>query len=600
MKLDTISMLVALSILCTGFSAAMLLVWRLLLPMRPLLLWGCAMGCYAIGVLLIALRDVIHDLLSLPVGNLLLVLCYCLIWVGASVYRNKQPHYFKILITIALFTPLYCWFIWGNPNIAIRTALVRIPMMFLLGGAIVTLLRARTKALSPMEKGVVAAFTLDFCFRLILFLFQLAHLNHTLPLCKNMVTTFSAVMSMVGMTVWGLAVILLALEHVVMALRDSEGFTRATMDALSAHICILDEKGEIIAVNSPWNRFAQENNGLIEKLSVGVNYLTLCDTAAGDDSEEAIEAAQGIRKVMQGVQNEFLLEYPCHSPDQKRWFLCWVTSFTCHGSHWLVISHENITSRKLNEIALLEMQGQLVQNEKMASIGQLAAGIAHEINNPMGFINSNLGTLEKYLDKFDRYIALLEELVQHSHDAAKWHTAEEVRKTLKLDYVQRDVRQLLAESTDGAERVMKIVQDLKIFSRCDTAKQGKADINQCLDSTINIIWNQIKYVAELVRDYGHVPLVQCNIQHINQVILNLLVNAVHALESPDDSQIGQITVTTWSDGDDVFISIGDTGCGMSEEVQRRIFEPFYTTKEVGKGTGLGLSISYEMVKKHGG
>ncbi|SKA09359.1 PAS domain S-box-containing protein [Trichlorobacter thiogenes] len=260
----------------------------------------------------------------------------------------------------------------------------------------------------------------------------------------------------------------------------------------------------------------------------------------------------------------------------------------------------DITDRTKNELQIRELHAQLLQQEKMASIGQLSAGIAHEINNPMGFINSNLGTLEKYVDKFDRYIATLEPLVQSCCTEQQQQSAQVLRKELKLDYVLRDIRQLLEESSDGAGRVMRIVQDLKTFSRSDTAQIARADLHQCIDSTINIIWNQIKYVAELKKEYGDLPKVPCNIQQVNQVFMNLLVNACHAIESNQLEALGTITVRTWADEDNAFVAISDTGCGMSEEVQRRIFEPFYTTKEVGKGTGLGLSISHEIIKKHAG
>ena len=258
----------------------------------------------------------------------------------------------------------------------------------------------------------------------------------------------------------------------------------------------------------------------------------------------------------------------------------------------------DITDLKQSQLQLQQLQAQMLQNEKLASIGQLSAGIAHEINNPMGFINSNLGTLEKYVEKFDRYIGFLEQDLQRC--GSDLQEAAALRKSLKLDYVQRDIRQLLAESIEGAERVMRIVQDLKSFSRSDTSQIGSADLNQCLDSTINIIWNQLKYVAELKREYGELPKVHCNIQQLNQVFMNLLVNASHAIEQQGREQPGLITVRTWADGEYACVSISDTGCGIPDEVRHRIFEPFFTTKEVGKGTGLGLSISYDIVRKHGG
>jgi two-component system NtrC family sensor kinase len=172
---------------------------------------------------------------------------------------------------------------------------------------------------------------------------------------------------------------------------------------------------------------------------------------------------------------------------------------------------------------------------------------------------------------------------------------DEQRKRLKIDYIFDDSPQLIAESLDGAQRVRKIVQDLKSFSRVDDTEQKRADLKECLESTIGIAWNEIKYVATLKKDYGDIPPVLCYPQQLNQVFMNLLVNAAHAITGQ-----GEIRVRTWQDGGEVCISVSDTGCGISEENQKRIFEPFFTTKEVGKGTGLGLSISYDIIKKHHG
>jgi len=258
------------------------------------------------------------------------------------------------------------------------------------------------------------------------------------------------------------------------------------------------------------------------------------------------------------------------------------------------------TQRRQHEAELLQMHAQLLQNEKLASIGQLAAGIAHEINNPMGFINSNLSSLKKYLEKYDSHLAQMEELLHQTGQSELHEKVAQSRKTLKLDYIQHDVHHLLSESAEGAERVMRIVQDLKTFARSDSPQTTQADINPCLDSTINIIWNQIKYVADLVKEYGDLPRVTCNIQQINQVFLNLLVNAAHAIEALGENTRGIITVRTWSDGENVLISFTDNGCGIPEENRSRIFDPFFTTKEVGKGTGLGLSISCDIIRKHGG
>jgi len=232
----------------------------------------------------------------------------------------------------------------------------------------------------------------------------------------------------------------------------------------------------------------------------------------------------------------------------------------------------------------------------MASIGQLAAGIAHEINNPIGFISSNLGSLDRYLSKITEFIGVQSETIMRLHpQKAVMEELAERRNQLKVDYIILDIKDLIKESLDGAERVNKIVQDMKSFSRINEKEDNLADINAGLDSTINIVWNELKYKAVLIKDYGDIPMTKCNQGQINQIFMNLLINAAHAIEKN-----GEIAVKTWSSDGSIFVSISDTGSGIPDDVKNRIFEPFFTTKEVGKGTGLGLSIAYDIIKKHNG
>jgi two-component system NtrC family sensor kinase len=240
-------------------------------------------------------------------------------------------------------------------------------------------------------------------------------------------------------------------------------------------------------------------------------------------------------------------------------------------------------------------QAKIVQQEKMASIGQLAAGVAHEINNPIGFISSNLGTMRKYLERLDKHISFITDGIETFPDEKYRQSFLEHRKTLKIDYIFKDGRELIDESLDGAERVRSIVQNLKSFSRVDESECKAADINECLESTIKIVWNELKYKVNLIRDLENLPPIRCYPQQLNQVFMNLLVNASQAIENH-----GEIRVRTWIEDDSVYASIADSGCGIPEGVLTRIFEPFFTTKEVGKGTGLGLSITYDIIKKHKG
>ncbi len=239
-------------------------------------------------------------------------------------------------------------------------------------------------------------------------------------------------------------------------------------------------------------------------------------------------------------------------------------------------------------------QTKILQQEKMASIGLLAAGVAHEINNPMGFISSNLATLRKYLERIFEYMRAVTDALSVVDQVAADDRLTETRKRLKIDLVAEDARKLIAESLDGAERVTTIVQNLKSFSRVDQAESKLADINECIETTLNIVWSELKYKATVNKLFGALPLVRCYPQQLNQVFMNLLVNAGQAMEK------GTITIRTWAEAGSIFAAVSDTGMGIPEKDLSRIFEPFFTTKEVGKGTGLGLSITYDIVKKHNG
>ncbi len=244
---------------------------------------------------------------------------------------------------------------------------------------------------------------------------------------------------------------------------------------------------------------------------------------------------------------------------------------------------------------LKNTQAQILQREKMASIGQLAAGVAHEINNPTGFILSNLGSLGKYVNRLIEFINTQAGALELLKEAEVSEEVAELRKKLKLDYILEDIDGLINESIDGAERIKKIVQNLKSFSRLDEAEYKPADINECIESTLNIVWNELKYNSTVIKDYGKLPLTRCYPQQLNQVFMNLLINAAHAIEKQ-----GEIKIKTWNGDGTVNISISDTGSGIAEDRLNKIFEPFFTTKPAGKGTGLGLSITYDIVKKHNG
>jgi hemerythrin-like metal-binding protein len=262
-------------------------------------------------------------------------------------------------------------------------------------------------------------------------------------------------------------------------------------------------------------------------------------------------------------------------------------------------ANEQLAAEQKELTALLkkveDAQNQLLQSEKMAAIGQLAAGVAHEINNPIGFVNSNLGTLRSYTEQMIKVINAYE-ICQGKVKDLPMDEVATARQEADIDFLREDIVVLLKESQEGLARVKTIVQNLKDFSHVDEAEWQEADLNDGMESTLNVVWNELKYKAEVVREYGQLPPVRCIPAQVNQVLMNLLVNATQAIEKN-----GTITVRSGTAGHDAWIEVEDTGKGMTPEVQKRIFEPFYTTKPVGSGTGLGLSLSYDIVaKRHGG
>lgn len=260
-----------------------------------------------------------------------------------------------------------------------------------------------------------------------------------------------------------------------------------------------------------------------------------------------------------------------------------------------VVILQDITERKKAEEELKQTQAHLVQQEKMASVGQLAAGVAHEINNPLGFIISNLSTLGRYLDRLTEFIAVEDQVLSQAGDLANAEQLAGIRKKLKIDYIAKDARDLISESMEGADRVRRIVRDLQSFSRIDQADCTVVNLNETLATTINIAWNESRHGAAIIREFGDIPTIKGYPQQLSQVFLHLLANAAQSMDSQ-----GTITVRTWSDETSVNISVSDTGRGIPAKDLARIFEPFFTTREVGRGTGLGLSISYGIVKNHGG
>jgi two-component system NtrC family sensor kinase len=243
---------------------------------------------------------------------------------------------------------------------------------------------------------------------------------------------------------------------------------------------------------------------------------------------------------------------------------------------------------------LEEAQAQLLQSEKMAAIGQLAAGVAHEINNPIGFVSSNVNSLRGYLNDLFTLIDAYETACDGPYRLAHPELAS-LREKIDYNFLRQDIDDLLLESADGLDRVNRIVKDLREFSHVDSSEWQLADLHKGLDSTLNVIWNEVKFKAQVIKYYGDIEPIECMGSQINQVFLNLIINASHAVGTA-----GEIIISSGREDDGVFIEVADNGHGIPLDIQNRIFEPFFTTKPVGMGSGLGLSLSYNIVVKHHG
>lgn len=399
---------------------------------------------------------------------------------------------------------------------------------------------------------------------------------------------------------------------------------RATLESTGNGILVLDWQGRIDGMNRLFGKMWK----LPEALLSSHEDARIVEFVAGLVAESELLRARLCAIVDQRATEDLL-----HHSDGRVFELKSLPQYLGEQIVGRVFSFQDITQRKLDEAALRESrdlleqrveartadlnaanaalveereqlsalikrleeaQNQLLQSERMASIGQLAAGVAHEINNPVGFVNANLGSLQNYVSDMLRLLAVYEQ-AESSLAAAAVHEIVQTKEEVEIDFLREDILTLLDESRDGLKRVTRIVKDLKDFSHVDESERQWADLEEGLESTLRVVWNEIKYKAEVVREFGGIPQLECFPFQLNQVFMNLLVNATHAIEGH-----GVITIRTGYDDSQLWIEVQDTGKGIAPENMQRIFEPFFTTKPVGQGTGLGLSLSYGIVKKHEG
>lgn len=264
---------------------------------------------------------------------------------------------------------------------------------------------------------------------------------------------------------------------------------------------------------------------------------------------------------------------------------------------------EGIIADKLKQTQL-----QLIQQEKFAGIGHLAAGVAHEINNPLGFVLSNFETLSNYAKVYkiiiDEYTELKNCLSENNSPKIQEKLAliNHLEEENNLEFITEDLEELISDSCEGLDRISKIVTSLRLFSRIDQQNDYEEyDLNEGIKNTLIIARNEIKYHAEVEENYSDIPNIKAFSSQINQVLLNIIVNAAHAIKYKNSSEFGKITINTFADNKFVYCEITDTGIGISKENLNSIFNPFFTTKPEGEGTGLGLSICYDIiVNKHKG
>lgn len=249
--------------------------------------------------------------------------------------------------------------------------------------------------------------------------------------------------------------------------------------------------------------------------------------------------------------------------------------------------------------SLQKVQDQLIHSEKMASLGQLTAGIAHEINNPLTFVSSNIKRFNEYFNDInsvlDKWRLSGKSAFNNNEGKNKLDELMEMEKQIDLEFIRQDFTDLMKYNLNGIERIKNIVQQLRGFSYSEDIVLSEEDINTAMEETLMLVWNEVKYKAEIIKNYGKLPSVVCNVGELKQVFINLLINAVNAIKEK-----GQLIIDTFSLKDYVFIRISDNGCGIPAENITKIFDPFFTTKSLNMGTGLGLWVCMSIIKKHNG
>ena len=411
---------------------------------------------------------------------------------------------------------------------------------------------------------------------------------------------------------------------------ESRNKLRVVFDSLKEEIVSLDKQLRIVSANTTFS----EKLGLPSGEVVGKDYFNdpLISDSAGhsktvlDIVQSVFDSGEGQHKLIKSADSggaDLFRQMTCLPivDDNDRVFQVALVSQDITEDRRKTEEIKSLNARLLETASQIEAknktlqsaskqledtQAQMLQSEKMASIGQLAAGVAHEINNPTGFVSSNLKTLGDYQDDICELLEKYHELVsiiEKSADTSKTDEAilakiEEIKSVeidIDIEFLLEDIADLIGDCREGIDRIKKIVIDLKDFAHPGEDKIQTTDINTGLESTLNVVNNEIKYKATVHKDFGDIPAIKGHPQQLNQVFMNILVNAAQSIEKN-----GEIGIRTRKTNGRVEVRISDTGCGISEENLGKIFDPFFTTKDVGKGTGLGMNIAYHIIQKHNG
>ena len=378
-------------------------------------------------------------------------------------------------------------------------------------------------------------------------------------------------------------------------IRELEHYSESVVQNMNSAVLVVDQDGTVTTSNAP----AVEILGRSTKALLGQSVIDWFKDASG---KGMLAGCLADGRTFKGAESQIT------RPDGAVLPIGISIAPIADGNgvtHGAVATFQDLTG-------IQQLQRQLLQNEKMASIGQLAAGVAHEINNPMGFIHANLFQMAEYLSDLRRVwtqVELLQKAVSRAEMAEIQRTSERLAGIVDetdVDFLLTDLAKAIRESQEGSERIRHIVHDLRDFSYPDSGRQVVADVNQCLESTANIVWPMMKHLVVLEKEYSDLPAVTCFPMQLKQVFMNLLVNAYQAIEerlgdaAHRSGETGRIQLRTEPTGNHVRITITDDGVGIDAENLDRIFDPFFTTKKVGSGTGLGLSTTYSIVQRHGG